>query len=304
MKKRILSKAAVFAVAAALALPATVSAAAPATAPIEVSVKQDGKTHKVFVFGQSLALVSTDGSIEISTMGPVGRVDVMIDGVLTKNVSSIDIPANQQTNMVLDENSIIVKNVTAESGEAIKSQISSAYASGASSIDLASLGNVAAYKINADGQIVNANGNTVSSNAIGLSVASTDNASAAFSAELRAIEAAASEAAAAEASAAEPAVVSSDSRVSSSSVGSGSSSGSGTVTPGEGEEGEEGDGEGSGGTTTGPTTPTNPEEGGEDDKDDENKTEGENTGEQDTTTPGTGSGQGNGEDTTTNTTQE
>lgn len=297
MKKRILSKAAVFAVAAALALPATVSAAAPATTPIEVSVKQDGKTHKVFVFGQSLALVSTDGSIEISTMGPVGRVDVMIDGVLTKNVSSIDIPANQQTNMVLDENSIIVKNVTAESGEAIKSQISSAYASGASSIDLASLGNVAAYKINADGQIVNANGNTVSSNAIGLSVASTDNASAAFSAELRAIEAAASEAAAAEASAAEPAVVSSDSRVSSSSVGSGS----GTVTPGEGEEGE---GEGGGGTTTDPTTPTDPEEGGEDDKDDENKSEGENTDGESTTTPSTGSGQGNSEDTTTDTTQE
>lgn len=184
MKKRIISKVAVFTMAAALALPTTAYAAAPAAAPVEVSVKQDGKTHKVFVFGQSLALVSTNGSIEISTMGPVGRVDVMIDGVLTKNVSSIDIPANQQTKMVLDENSIIVKNVTAESAEAIKKQISDAYAAGAVSIDLASLGNVTAYQINADGQAVNASGKAVSSNAIGISVSSTDAAVAAFTTEL------------------------------------------------------------------------------------------------------------------------
>lgn len=189
MKKRIISKVAVFTMAAALALPATVYAAAPTTAPIEVSVKQDGKTHKVFVFGQSLALVSTDGSIEISTMGPVGRVDVMIDGVLTKNVSSIDIPANQQTKMVLDENSIIVKNVTAQSGEAIKKQISDAYASGAVSIDLASLGNVTAYQINADGEAINASGNAVSSSVIGMSVSSTDAAVVAFTAEIAEIKA-------------------------------------------------------------------------------------------------------------------
>ena len=76
MKKKIIPKTAAFAMAAALALPVTVCAAPPTTAPIEMSVKKDGKTHNVYVFGQSLALISTDGSIEISCMGSVGRVDV------------------------------------------------------------------------------------------------------------------------------------------------------------------------------------------------------------------------------------
>lgn len=188
MKKRIIPKTAALAMAAALALPVTVCAAPPAAAPIEMSVKQDGKTHRVFVFGQSLALVSTDGSIEISCMGPVGRVDVMIDGVLTKNVASIDIPASQETKMVLDENSIIVKNVTAESGAAVKKQISDAYASGTASVDLASLAGVTAYKVNADGQVEDASGRAVSANAIGMSVSSTEAASASFTEEIREME--------------------------------------------------------------------------------------------------------------------
>ena len=180
MKKRIIPKTAAFAMAAALVMPITVCAAPPTAAPIEMSVKQDGKAHKVFVFGQSLALVSTDGSIEISCMGPVGGVDVMIDGVLTKNVASIDIPASQQTKMVLDENSIIVKNVTAKSGEAVKKQISDAYASGAVSIDLASLAGVTAYKVNADGQVEDAFGKAVTSTEIGMSVSSTEAVSVSF----------------------------------------------------------------------------------------------------------------------------
>lgn len=188
MKKKIIPKTIAFAMAAALALPVTVCAAPPATAPIEVSVKQDGKTHKVFVFGQSLALVSTDGSIEISCMGSVGRVDVMIDGVLTKNVASIDIPASQQTKMILDENSIIVKNVTAESGAAVKKQISDAYASGAASIDLASLVGVTAYQVSADGQVKDASGKAVASNVIGMSVSSTEAASASFEEEMKEME--------------------------------------------------------------------------------------------------------------------
>lgn len=241
MKKRIIPKTAAFAMAAALVMPITVCAAPPTTAPVEMSVKQDGKTHKVFVFGQSLALVSTDGSIEISCMGPVGRVDVMIDGVLTKNVASIDIPASQQTKMVLDENSIIVKNVTAESGEAIKKKISNAYASGAASIDLASLAGVTAYKVSADGQVEDASGKAVTSNVIGVSISSTEAASAAFTEEIKEIEIAekVAETAALEAEVASSvSVTSSDDKKVSSSVSAGGSSsvtggnnGSSPVTP-------------------------------------------------------------------------
>lgn len=151
-----------------------VFAAPPTEAPSEMSVAQDGKSHSVYVFGTALALVSTDGSIEISSMGTVGRVDVMVDGVVTKNVATVDIPSGQRNKIALEEGSVIVKNVTAESGEAIKKQISDAYAAGATSVDLASLTGVTAYKVNEDGGIENADGKAVSSNALGMSVASVD----------------------------------------------------------------------------------------------------------------------------------
>ena len=149
-------------------------AAPPTEAPTEMSIEQDGKSHSVYVFGTALALVFEDGNIEISNMGPVGRVDVMIDGVVTKNVASVDIPAGQRTKMALEEGSVILKNVTAESAESVKKQIDDAYAAGATSVDLASLTNVTAYKVNEDGDIENTSGKTVPANTLGVSVASVD----------------------------------------------------------------------------------------------------------------------------------
>lgn len=201
MKKNVLVKAAVLAMSAVLMMPATVLAAPSASAPVEMSVKQDGKTHKVFVFGTSLALVSTDGSIEISSIGPVGKVDVMIDGNLTKGVDSIDIPAGQLTKMVLDKDSVIVKNVSAETAKAVKKQISNAYAAGADSVDVASLTDVTAYKVNEDGTLSNAAGTTVSSKDLELTVSSVETASASFTAEINDIVKREAEAAAAEAEA-------------------------------------------------------------------------------------------------------
>lgn len=77
--------------------------AAPSTeTPAEISIRKDGKSHSVYVFGTALALVFEDVNIEISNIKPVGRVDVMIDGVVTKNLASVDIPAGQRTKMALD----------------------------------------------------------------------------------------------------------------------------------------------------------------------------------------------------------
>ncbi len=151
-----------------------VLAAPPTEAPSEMSVEEDGKTHSVYVFGTALALMFSDGGIEISSMGPVGRVDVMMDGVVIKNVSSVNVPAEQKTKMALEADSIIIKNATKESGEIVKKQIEDAYASGVDSIDLSSLDNVTAYKVNEDGDIENANGEAVSANALEVSIASVD----------------------------------------------------------------------------------------------------------------------------------
>lgn len=151
-----------------------VFAAPPTEAPSEMSVAQDGKSHSVYVFGTVLALVFQDGSVSVSSMDPVGRVDVMMDGVVIKNVASVDVPADQKTKMAFEKGSVIVINVTAESGEAIKKQIDDAFAAGADSIDLASLTDVAAYKVNEDGNIVDADGKAIPANVLGVSIASVD----------------------------------------------------------------------------------------------------------------------------------
>lgn len=181
-------------------------AAPPTEAPSEISVTQDEKSHSVYVFGTALALVSTDGSIEISSMGPVGRIDVMMDGVVIKNVASVNIPAGQKTKMALQEGSIIVKDITAESSEAIKKQIDDAYAAGATSIDLTFLTDVVAYKVNENGSIENADGKAVPNKTLGMPIASVDATVESFAevmeeiiAEDNAREAAAKEAAAREA---------------------------------------------------------------------------------------------------------
>lgn len=153
---------------------ATVFAAPPLEAPSEASVKQDGKAHNVYAFGTSLTLVYTDGSIEIFSIGPDGRVNVMMDGVVTENISNVSIPAGQRTRLALGNGSIIVRNVDAQSGEAIKKQIDDAYAAGETNIDLTSLVGAAAYKINEDGEIVNVDGMEVSIREPELSVYSID----------------------------------------------------------------------------------------------------------------------------------
>lgn len=151
-----------------------VFAAPPTEAPSEMAVAQDGKVHSVYVFGTALALISTDGSIEVSSIGPVGRVDVMMDGVVTKNVSTVDIPAGQRTRMALEEGSIIVKDVTPESGEAVKKQIEDAYAAGADSVNIATFTEVTAYKVNKDGAVEGADGKAAPANALEMSVTSVD----------------------------------------------------------------------------------------------------------------------------------
>lgn len=143
--------------------------------PSEVVLTQDENSHSVYAFGTALVLIYQDGSIEISSMGPAGRVDVMMDGVVIENVATVRIPAGQRTRLALEDGSIIVNNVTEESGEAVKEQIEESYAAGAESIDPASLTEVAAYRVNKAGKMENADGKAVTSEeAFGMSISSID----------------------------------------------------------------------------------------------------------------------------------
>lgn len=226
MKKGIIAKilVSVMALAMVLTVPVVCSAAERGE-PVEKSVAEDGKTHSVWVFGTSLTLVSTDGSIEVTPIGGLTGVDVMIDGVVTKNVSTFSAPAGQKTKMTLDEGSILVNNVTAESGAAIKQQISEAYASGATTVDISTL-DEAVYQIEKSGEMKDASGNKVSSSAIGMEVSSTEETYSSFAAEIEEIR----QAEVAAENAAQASRAASTSSSSASSTGSSSSTG-GSSTP-------------------------------------------------------------------------
>lgn len=175
MKKNVIKKLVVLVACMAMVLgvPA-VCMAAERGEPVDKVIASDGKTHTVYVFGTSLALESTDGSINVSPIGGLTGVDVMIDGVITKNVRALDAPAGQKTKLGLEEGSVYVKNVTPEIATDVKQQISNAYAAGAVKVDIASLGNVVAYQVNESGKMENAAGVVVDSAAIGGAVTTTE----------------------------------------------------------------------------------------------------------------------------------
>lgn len=188
MKKGVIAKVlvSVMSLAMVLTIPTVSLAAERGGEPVEKSVAEDGKTHSVCVFGTSLALVSTDGSIEISPIGGLTGVDVMIDGVVTKNVSTFSAPAGQKTRMTLDEGSVIVNNVTAESGAAVKQQINEAYAAGATTVDISTLG-VTAYKVDESGEVKDASGSKINSSVVGVEVRSVEEAGSSFTKEIEEI---------------------------------------------------------------------------------------------------------------------
>lgn len=171
MKKGIFAKVLALGLVAMVALPMTSKAVG-----VDELATNDRLNHKVCVFGSSLALVASDGSVDISPIGNLTGVDVMIDGVITKNVSGLTAPAGQIKQMILDEDSIIVQNATPESGEAVKKAIQDAYAAGATTIDLSTLAGVTAYKVDESGNVTGADGKAVPSSVTGVSVVSAEEA--------------------------------------------------------------------------------------------------------------------------------
>ncbi len=171
MKKSIIAKVLALGLVAMVALPMTSKAVG-----VDELAANDRLNHRVCVFGSSLALVASDGSVDISPIGSLTGVDVMIDGVITKNVSGLTAPAGQIKQMILDEDSIIVQNATPESGEAVKKAIQDAYAAGATTIDLSTLAGVTAYKVDESGNVTGADGKIVPSSVTGVSVVSAGEA--------------------------------------------------------------------------------------------------------------------------------
>lgn len=198
-------KAALVAIAACTML-AGASMSVLAAEPNEVSVEQDYKGHKVVVYGTALALVKGDGTIEITPIGQTGLIDVMVDGKIQTGVTTCTIPDSKSTAMILEEGSIVVKNLTAEEAAAVKAAVQKSIADGVSEIEPASIGAGTAYKVNESGDLTDALGRTVWASVSGVNVTSVEEATVSFTEEIEAIRQA-DEIAAAEAKAREAAAL-------------------------------------------------------------------------------------------------
>lgn len=114
----------------AAAVVMTVSMIMPSVAVCAATVSQETievpggeKRHTVVAYGKSIAIVYPDGRTEIIANNPSGRIDVMIDGKVTKGIGMVIIPAQNGTNMVLEEGSFIVNGITDEQAGALKNMV-------------------------------------------------------------------------------------------------------------------------------------------------------------------------------------
>lgn len=101
------------------------SAAVYAATVSEKTIEVPGgeKKHTVIAYGQSIAIAYPDGRTEIIANNPSGRIDVMVDGTVTKGIGTVVIPAHNGTNMVLEEGSFIVNGISDEQAQALKNKV-------------------------------------------------------------------------------------------------------------------------------------------------------------------------------------
>lgn len=127
-KWKVLAAAAVMAV--SMIMPsAAVYAAELSQETIEVSGGE--KRHTVVAYGKAVAIVYPDGRTDIIANNPSGKIDVMIDGNVTKGMGTVVIPARNGTNIVLEEGSFIVNGITDEQADKLKNMVAAGMAADA-----------------------------------------------------------------------------------------------------------------------------------------------------------------------------
>lgn len=137
-----------------------------------IEVSQDGNAHRVIAFGKSIAIVYSDGRMEIIPNNPSGRIDVMIDGLVTQGIGTVIIPAKSRTDMVLEEGSFIIDNISEEQAIALKTMTAESCSNDTVIESLAViegqeyLQNVNAFAVGSNGTLQNSEGTEVSADAL------------------------------------------------------------------------------------------------------------------------------------------
>lgn len=111
-----------FAMVAAMSMPSTFAYAVEASED-KLEVSKDEKRHTVAVYGKAVAIIYPDGQMVIVANNLSGRVDVMLDGKVTKGIGTVVVPAQNRTNMVLEEGSFIANAKDEEQADMLKEVI-------------------------------------------------------------------------------------------------------------------------------------------------------------------------------------
>lgn len=109
---------AVFAMMAAMLIPSAFAYA------VEISedtmeVVKDEKRHTAAIYGKAVAIIYPEGQIVIVANNPSGKMDVMLDGEVRKGIGTVVIPAENRTNMVLEEGSLVANVVEEAQADAL-----------------------------------------------------------------------------------------------------------------------------------------------------------------------------------------
>ncbi|MCM1156569.1 MAG: hypothetical protein NC314_13375 [Roseburia sp.] len=89
-----------------------------------MEVPQDETARTIIAFGKSIAIIHADNSMEIIANNLSGRIDVMIDGIVTKGIGKIMIPAQSRAKIALEEDSFVVNGITEEDADTLKETVS------------------------------------------------------------------------------------------------------------------------------------------------------------------------------------
>lgn len=134
----------------------------------KIEVPQDENGHRVIAFGKAITIIYADGRMEIIPNNPSGRIDVMIDGLVTQGIGIVIIPAKSRTNMVLEEGSFIINNINEEQAAALKKMTLESLSADTVIESLAviegqkDLQNVNAFAVGSNGTLQNSEGAEVS----------------------------------------------------------------------------------------------------------------------------------------------
>lgn len=185
MKLKRLKTAVAAMVLAAVTMSTSVPVYAAEISDQEASVEENAERSTIFVFGGAIVMVYPNGTMEIIPNNPAGKVDIMIAGKLYKGMGRMTVLPKEtdvSPNMVLEENSIVMKGVTADNAASVRQMVADSQTGSVAAETLANIAGTDAsassqiLTVNKDGNLKTPDGNVISAKDTGIAVKNMETA--------------------------------------------------------------------------------------------------------------------------------